>query len=48
MFLLKMIHEDINIIKNAKTQPKKTICETLNFGSTKLTKQKKKKIIEIQ
>ena len=44
-----MIHEDINIIKNAKTQPKKTICETLNFGSTKLTKQKKKKKkIEIQ
>ena len=43
MFLLKIVREDKNIIKNAKTQPAKTICETVNFGSTKLTKQKKKK-----
>ena len=44
MFLLKMVYEHINIIKNAKTQPKKTIHETVNFGLTKLTKQKKKKL----
>ena len=43
MFLLKMVREDKNIIKNAKTQPKKIVCETVNFGSTKLTKQNKKK-----
>ena len=25
--------------KNTKSQPKKTVCEIVNFGSTKLTKQ---------
>ena len=25
--------------KNTKIQPKKTVCEIVNFGSTKLTKQ---------
>ena len=25
--------------KNTKIQPKKTVCEKVNFGSTKLTKQ---------
>ena len=34
--------------KNTKSQPKKIVCEIVNFGSTKLTKQKKKKFIETQ
>ena len=27
--------------KNTKSQPKKIVCETMNFGSTKLTKSTK-------
>ena len=27
---------------STKSQPKKIVCEIVNFGSTKLTKQKKK------
>ena len=34
MFLLKIVHKDKNTIKNTKSQPKKTVCETVNFGST--------------
>ena len=33
MFLLKMILKDKNTIKNTKSQPKKTVYETMNFGS---------------
>ena len=29
--------------KKTKSEPKKTVCQTINFGSTKLTKPKKKK-----
>ena len=32
-FLLKMVHKE----KNTKSQLKKTVCETVKFGSTKLT-----------
>ena len=35
MFLLKMMRKDKITIKNTKSQPKKTIYETMNFGSTK-------------
>ena len=36
-----MVLKDKNTIKkNTKTQPKKTVCETVTFGSTKLTKPK--------
>ena len=35
-----MVHKDKNTIKNTKSQPKKTICEVVNFGSIKLTKPK--------
>ena len=36
MFLLKKMRKDKNIIKkNTKSQPKKTVYETVNFGSTK-------------
>jgi len=37
-----MVHKDKNKIKNTKSQPKKTVREIVNFGSTKLTKPKKK------
>ena len=30
MFLLKIVRKD----KNTISQPKKTVCETVNFGST--------------
>ena len=44
MFLLKIVRKYKNtIIKNTKIQPKKTECEIVNFGSTKLVKPKKKK-----
>ena len=37
------------IKKNTKSQSKKTVCEIVNFDSTKLTKpKKKKKILETQ
>ena len=36
-----MIRRDKNTIKNTKSQPKKTICEIVDFDSTKLTKPKK-------
>ena len=35
--------KDKSTIKNTKSQPKKTICEIVNFGLKKLTKPKKKK-----
>ena len=35
MFLLKMMRKDKITIKNTKSQPKKTVYETVNFGSTK-------------
>ena len=41
VFLLKMAHENKNTTKNTKNQPKKTVCETMNFYSTKLIKPKK-------
>ena len=41
MFLLKVAHENKNTTKNTKNQPKKTVCETMNFYSTKLIKPKK-------
>ena len=34
--------------KNTKSQPKKTVCEIVNFGSTNWTKPKKIKNLEIQ
>ena len=34
---------DKNTIKNTTSQPKKIVCEIVNFGSTKLTNPKKKK-----
>ena len=34
-----MVHKD----KNTKNLFKKTVCKAMNFGSTKLTKPKKKK-----
>ena len=43
MFLLKMVRIDKNTIKNMTSQPKKIVCEIVNFGSTKLTNPKKKK-----
>ena len=39
-----MVHKDKNKIKNTKSQPKKTVCEIVNFGSNK----KKKKNLETQ
>ena len=33
VFLLKIVLKDKNTTKNTKSQPKKTICETVNFGS---------------
>ena len=42
-----MVRKNKNIIKNTKSQSKKTICKIGNFGSTKLTKQKEK-ILETQ
>ena len=41
MFSVKMVCKYKNTIKNTKSQPKKTVCKTMNFGSTKLTKLKK-------
>ena len=38
MFLLKMVCKDKNIIKNTKSQLKKTVREIVNFGSTNWTK----------
>ena len=35
-----MVHKD----KNTKNLFKKTVCKAMNFGSTKLTKQKKKNL----
>ena len=37
-----MVRKYKNTIKNTKSQPMKTVCEIMNFGSTKLTKPKKK------
>ena len=34
---------DKNTIKNTTSQPKKIVCEIVNFGSTKLTNPKKEK-----
>ena len=49
MFLLKMMRKYKNKIKkNTKSQLKEILCEIVNFGSTKLTKPKKKKILETQ
>ena len=43
-----MVHKDKNTIKNTKNLFKKTVCKAMNFGSTKLTKPKKKKNLETQ
>ena len=43
-----MVHKDKNTIKNTKSLLKKTVCKAMNFGSKKLTKPKKKKILETQ
>ena len=48
MFLLKIVCKNKSTIKNTKSQPKKTICEIVNFGLKKLTKPKKKKNLETQ
>ena len=32
-----------NVLKKKKNQPKKTVCKTMNFGSTNWLNQKKKK-----
>ena len=37
VFLLKMVRKE----KNIKSQPKKIVYETVNFGSTKLLNQQK-------
>ena len=38
VFLLKMMFKEK---KNTKSQPKKIVCETMNFGSKKFTKPTK-------
>ena len=38
-----MMRKGKNTIKNTTSQPKKIVCEIVNFGSTKLTNPKKKK-----
>ena len=49
MFLFKMVRKDKNTInKNTKTRPKETVCEIVNFGSTKFTKKNKKIFLETQ
>ena len=43
-FYLKWcVNIKIQLKKNTKSQLKKIVCEIVNFGSTKLTKPKKKK-----
>ena len=45
MFSYKMVRKDKNIIKkNTKSQSKKTVCKTVNFGSTRLIKLTKKNL----
>ena len=40
MFLLKIVCKEKKYKQTKKSQLKKTVCEIVNFGSTKLTKSK--------